>query len=44
LVLIGELFGVREVQFEPDGGIVDLGVTSEGSDYPDIVGALGVQP
>ena len=43
-VLIGENLGVRQVQFESDGGIVDLGLFTEGGDYTNIVGALGVQP
>lgn len=43
-VLVAELMGVRQLQFEPDGRITDLGLTSLGAGFTAIVGALGVQP
>ena len=44
-VLIGELLGVRQVQFLADGGALDLSVHNpDGDDLADIVGAMGVQP
>jgi len=43
-VLIAENLAIRQVQFNPDGSITDLGTTSLGSGIPAIVGAIGVQP
>lgn len=43
-VLVGELSGVRQVQFWPDAGISDLSLYATGGGLTDIVGALGVQP
>src|SRR5207302_1216896 len=43
LAAVGELSGVRQVQFLPDGGIEDLGVRN-GSGFEALVGAVGVQP
>jgi hypothetical protein len=44
LVLVAETSGIRRVRFEPSGSITDLGLTSFGSGYTAIPGALGVQP
>lgn len=44
-VLIGELSGVRQVQFNPDGSITDLSVhNADGDHIEDIIGAMGAQP
>jgi len=43
-VLIGELSGVRQVQFERDGGVTDLSVDNGNGSFEGIVGAMGVQP
>jgi len=43
-VLMREVLGVRQVQFDGDGGITDLGFTTLGSGSQNIVGAVGVQP
>lgn len=45
-VLVGELEGVRQVAFESDGRVTDLGLFSLGTedDLATIVGAIGVQP
>jgi hypothetical protein len=42
-VLIAENGGVRQVDFQPDGTIVDRGLTSLGAGTESVVGALGVQ-
>ncbi len=44
LVLIAETRGVRLVQFDGDGGIIDLGLSPIGESFGAIVGAIGVQP
>jgi hypothetical protein len=43
-VLVAELLGVRQVAFQSDGGVTDLGLTSVGSGNAAITGAIGVQP
>lgn len=43
-VLVSENLGVRQVQFEVDGGVTDLGLTSTGTGSEAIVGIVGVQP
>ncbi|MDB4970567.1 MAG: hypothetical protein JWN44_6256 [Myxococcales bacterium] len=43
-VLITEIDGVRQVQFNADGTITDLGLFLVGGDLATSVGAIGVQP
>jgi DNA-binding beta-propeller fold protein YncE len=43
-VLVAENLGVRQVQFEADGAIRDLGVTSTGRTGAAVVGIVGVEP
>lgn len=43
-VLLAENVGVRQLRFEPDGAVTDLGLTSSGSGLASIVGTVGVQP
>lgn len=43
-VLIGEVSGVRQVQFASGGVVTDLGLTSFGAGLQNMVGAVGVQP
>ena len=43
-VLVAELSGVRQVQFERDGGITDLSIVNADGGFDSIVGAMGVQP
>jgi hypothetical protein len=43
-VLVAELAGVRQVQFELDGTVTDLGLTKFLTGSESITGALGVQP
>jgi hypothetical protein len=43
-VLVSELSGVRQVRFEQDGNITDLGPLAFGSGLQNIVGAIGVMP
>lgn len=44
LVLLVENQGIRRIQFQGGGQIKDLGLTSLGSSYTAIPGAIGVQP
>lgn len=44
LVLVAENLGVRQVRFEKNGSITDLGTFSLGSGSTSITGAIGVQP
>lgn len=43
-VILGENVAVRQVQFMPDGSVIDTAQTSMGSGIPEIVGVVGVQP
>jgi len=43
-VYVAELSGVRQVRFEQDGQVTDLGVFSLGSGSENMVGAIGVTP
>ncbi|MBS2012491.1 MAG: hypothetical protein JST00_06375 [Deltaproteobacteria bacterium] len=43
-VILGENTAVRQVQFMPDGSVVDTAQTPMGSGIPEIVGVVGVQP
>jgi hypothetical protein len=43
-VLVAENLGVRRVQLNSDGSVVDLGKLSTGSGTQNIVGAIGVTP
>ena len=43
-VLISENVGIRQVQFNPDGTLSDLGVLDLGSGFEKICGAIGVTP
>jgi hypothetical protein len=43
-VLVAENVSVRQVQFNPDGTITDLGATSIGSGMESMVGVIGMQP
>jgi hypothetical protein len=43
-VILGENTAVRQVQFMPDGSVVDTAQTTMGSGIPEIVGVVGVQP
>ncbi len=43
-VIIGENTALRQMQFMPDGTVVDTAQTSTGTTIPDIVGVVGVQP
>ncbi len=43
-VLVGEVSGVRQVQFAPGAVVTDLGLTSFGAGLQNMVGAVGVQP
>jgi hypothetical protein len=43
-VLVAENVGIRQVQFETDGSITDLGMTPAGEGVESIVGTIGVQP
>ncbi|MBI5547175.1 MAG: hypothetical protein HY901_25115, partial [Deltaproteobacteria bacterium] len=43
-VLVSELEGIRQVQFQPDGTVTDLGLTPFLSGMEGIAGAMGVQP
>jgi len=43
-VLVAELSAVRQVQFDADGSVTDLGTTSFGEGLENIVGLIGVQP
>ncbi|MBW2454545.1 MAG: hypothetical protein JRI68_08540 [Deltaproteobacteria bacterium] len=43
-VLVAEYNGVRQVSFQPDGTVVDHGLTTFGSGVEHNVGAIGVQP
>ncbi len=43
-VYVAELEGIRSLQFEPDGGVTDLGLTSFLSDFEAITGSMGIQP
>lgn len=43
-VILSENVAVRQVQFMPDGSVVDTSQTSMGSGIPEIVGVVGVQP
>lgn len=41
---IAELSGIRQIQFNPDGSVTDLGLTEFLADLESITGAMGVQP
>jgi 20S proteasome alpha/beta subunit len=41
---VAENVSVRQVQFNPDGTITDLGATSIGSGMESMVGVIGMQP
>jgi hypothetical protein len=43
-VFVAENIGVRQVVFEADGAVTDLGLSSPGSGLQNVVGAVGVQP
>jgi hypothetical protein len=43
-VLVAEYNGVRQVTFQPDGSVVDHGLSTFGSGTENNVGAIGVQP
>ncbi len=43
-VIVSENLAVRQIQFMPDGSVVDTSQTSTGNGIPDIVGVVGVQP
>jgi hypothetical protein len=43
-VFVAELSGVRQVQFQPDGTITDLGLFDLGADIASSLGILGIQP
>jgi hypothetical protein len=43
-VLVGETEGIRQVAFQRDGTIVDLGLYVVGHDLDTVVGGVGVQP
>ena len=44
LVLVAETEGVRAVLLGPDGAAEDLGLTTLGTSFEGIAGAVGVQP
>jgi hypothetical protein len=43
-VLVAENVAVRQIQFEGDGVVTDLGRLEFGEGLEDIVGIVGVQP
>jgi hypothetical protein len=43
-VYVAENEGVRQVRFEQDGRVTDLGLFSPGSGLENLVGAIGVTP
>lgn len=43
-VVLSENVGLRQMEFLADGTLRDLALTSTGTGYPSITGALGVQP
>lgn len=43
-VFVAENLGVRQVEFSPDGTVMDLGLSSVGSGLQAVTGAIGVQP
>ncbi|MGC4120960.1 MAG: hypothetical protein QM765_41570 [Myxococcales bacterium] len=43
-VYIAELSGIRQVQFEANGGVTDLGLTKFLTGFDGITGTMGVQP
>jgi hypothetical protein len=43
-VLIAENTAIRQVQFESDGSVRDVGPMSFGSGVDKVAGAIGVQP
>ncbi len=43
-VLVAELAGIRQVQFQAGGTVTDLGLTKFLTGYESITGSLGVQP
>lgn len=44
MVFVGENVGVRQLQFEQDGTVIDLGLLGLGMGIENITGAVGVQP
>jgi hypothetical protein len=44
MVFVGENVGVRQLQFETDGTVTDLGLLGLGMGTENITGAVGVQP